>query len=268
MFRVIEQSCQGKQDDALCEDGIIVSPPFAAVVDGATSKGYYNWGEKTSGQIARDLIIDCIYNLSPSCTLIEALSYLTNTINNYTKTITGQQAKDIEACNRLTASVVIYSDIYKEVWQIGDCPFMVDGVLYDNSKPEEAVLAARRASLLYKALKKGVSSRELMQNDIGRKAILYTLRAECRSQNKKFSVVDGTEIYQAGIRGISVSNCNELILASDGYPFLCPTLAESEAALKNLLKEDPLCIHLYKATKGLRPNFHSFDDRSYLRIKL
>ena len=44
------------------------------------------------------------------------------------------------------------------------------------------------------------------------------------------------------------------------------TLAESETALANLIANDPLCISLYKATKGVLAGNASFDDRSYVRF--
>lgn len=59
---------------------------------------------------------------------------------------------------------------------------------------------------------------------------------------------------------------NELVLASDGYPFLKPTLDESEAMLASQLGNDPLCMNTFKATKGLMAGNKSFDDRSYLRV--
>ena len=58
----------------------------------------------------------------------------------------------------------------------------------------------------------------------------------------------------------------EIVLASDGYPRLMPTLRESEKELECLLAEDPLCIGDNIATKGLKVGQKSFDDRSYIRL--
>lgn len=65
-----------------------------------------------------------------------------------------------------------------------------------------------------------------------------------------------------------VSSPNEVVLASDGYPFLKPTLAESEAALLHLIAHDPQCIHDFIATKGLVAGNKSFDDRTYIRFRV
>ena len=55
-----------------------------------------------------------------------------------------------------------------------------------------------------------------------------------------------------------------MVLASDGYPCLCDTLAESERLLSDLLHSDPLCIGTHCATKGWMEGSFSFDDRSYI----
>lgn len=95
-------------------------------------------------------------------------------------------------------------------------------------------------------------------------------------------MIDGFPIYREGVRVVSLeeesstissfSECNtpfqEIVLASDGYPFLKPTLAESEAALEHLIARDPQCIHDFIATKGLEEGNKSFDDRTYIRFKV
>lgn len=268
MFKVIEHFIKWKLDEEHLEDGLVIAPPFAAVIDGSTSKGDYDWGKKTSGQIARDVISSVIKTVSPDISFDNMLSMITKQLNDQTLIRTGKNAEELKAYNRLTATAVIYTDTYKEVWQIGDCQLMADGVLYENTKPQELELATRRATILEKAIKEGHTIQELSRNDIGRTAILNDLKELCSLQNKAFAVADGTNMYRPGIRRIDISSCKEIVLASDGYPFLYTTLAASETALKHQLQTDPLCIHSFKATKGLRPRYDSFDDRTYLRISL
>jgi len=59
---------------------------------------------------------------------------------------------------------------------------------------------------------------------------------------------------------------HEIVLASDGYPFLKSTLEASEKALEELLKHDPQCVNSFIATKGLVEGNKSFDDRTYIRF--
>lgn len=75
-----------------------------------------------------------------------------------------------------------------------------------------------------------------------------------------------------GVKVVSVSSSetvsasSEIVLASDGYPFLKPTLAESEEALANQIANDPQNISSFIATKGLVEGNKSFDDRTYIRF--
>jgi glycerophosphoryl diester phosphodiesterase len=60
----------------------------------------------------------------------------------------------------------------------------------------------------------------------------------------------------------------EIVLATDGYPFLCKTLAESEDRLNRQREEDPLNIGEFQATKAFHPDNKSFDDRTYIRFQV
>ena len=167
----------------------------------------------------------------------------------------------------MTASAVVYSDMRKEIWMIGDCHCIVDGVYYDNPKPYELSIAMKRAEVIKKLLTDGVSESDLRNNDIGRETIIPLLREACKWQNVNYSVIDGFSIPIQFVKVIKTcATGSEIILASDGYPRLMPTLKESEAELDRLLCEDPLCIKENIATKGLKIGQKSFDDRSYIRL--
>lgn len=168
---------------------------------------------------------------------------------------------------RLTASAVIYSRHYRQIWMIGDCQCIVNGVFYDNPKPYEDKIARKRSEYIAEALRNGCTVESFRKYDMGRAAILEELIDACQGQNKTYAVIDGFDILQCGIKVINLNNSsNEIILASDGYPFLKQTLKESETALQQLLSSDPLCIGAFKATKGLMRGNKSFDDRSYIRF--
>ena len=61
---------------------------------------------------------------------------------------------------------------------------------------------------------------------------------------------------------------SQVVITSDGYPRILPSLQQSEDLLARLLAEDPLCIGPLRSTKGVKPGNASFDDRAYLRIRL
>ncbi len=177
------------------------------------------------------------------------------------------QLMENHAEQRLTASCVVFSMFHQEIWMIGDCQCIVDGTLYDNPKPSEREMAVKRSRYIKEALTHGKKTADFQENDEGRQFILQDLIVGCQQQNKTYAVFDGTPVYMGGVRMIPCQGCNEVVLASDGYPFLKSTLRESEQALKELLDTDPLCIDRYLATKGVMKGNNSFDDRAYVRFK-
>jgi len=82
-----------------------------------------------------------------------------------------------------------------------------------------------------------------------------------------FGAIDGQDVPQRFIEIIPVKPGEEVVLATDGYPQLLPTLRETEEALAQDLLRDPLRIGQHKATKAVAPGQTSFDDRAFLRFK-
>ena len=171
--------------------------------------------------------------------------------------------------DRLTCSAVIYSRLNREIWMVGDCQCMINGELFDNPKPAEAELAAMRAEEVRRLLTTGVTQEELLRNDTARPVIIPHMLETMRQQNITYSVIDGFPIARQHVRVIPLDfRPWEIVLASDGYPVLCPTLAESEQRLKQQCEQDPLNICTFQATKAFHPDFNSFDDRAYIRFKV
>lgn len=171
---------------------------------------------------------------------------------------------------RLTASAILYSSARKEVWMVGDCQALIGGRLYDNAKPYEQEIAARRVALIAEGLSPAEARKQIEP---------LLIEAMLSGQNKNYTVIDGFPLYRAGIMVVPVSSSeiihassdavsasSEIVLASDGYPFLKPTLAESEEALANQIANDPQNISCFIATKGLVEGNKSFDDRTYIRF--
>ena len=168
---------------------------------------------------------------------------------------------------RITASCIVYSIFHQEIWMIGDCQCLVDGVFYDNPKPSEQSNALKRSVIIKKALANGKTVEDFQMKDEGRALILPDIIAGCLLQNRKYSVFDGFPVLMENVRIIPCKENKEIVLASDGYPFLKPTLQESEKTLQELLEVDPLCVDKYLATKGVMKGNNSFDDRAYIRFQ-
>ncbi len=141
---------------------------------------------------------------------------------------------------------------------------------FDNPKPPEAELAAMRAEKVRQLLASSVTKEELLQNDIARPTIIPRMLETMREQNITYSVIDGFHIPRQHVRIIPLDfNPWEIVLASDGYPFLRPTLEESENELRQQRENDPLNIGPnFQATKCFHPEFNSFDDRTYIRFRV
>lgn len=265
---IIEQFVQGKQKaPSLCEDGIAITPHFAAVVDGSTSKIPGRHG----GREAMQLVCEALQTLSPKADKVEMLQHLTRVLAAHN--IPEAQG---DAAYRLTCSAVIYCKARRTVWMVGDCQCRFGGTTYTNNKLVDTILTEVRCGVLHHLLAHGGSADELRRRDLGRQFIADALRDQTNFQNDpnpgnpyRYAVLDGTPVDEMLVREIAVPHdVAQLILASDGYPQVGDTLAESEEALHDLLACDPLCIDANAATKGWREGNVSFDDRCYLRFEL
>ena len=168
---------------------------------------------------------------------------------------------------RLCASAVIYSNRRREIWLVGDCQCLVGGELCENPKPYEQTLAEHRAERVQQMLASGMTPEEILVDDTARVAIIPEMLREMQQQNKTYAVIDGFPIPETRVPIITLDfRPWEIVLASDGYPFLCPTLQESEERLEEQKRSDPLNIGRFKATKGFTPGNNSFDDRTYVRF--
>lgn len=266
-MRIIESNLTGKQSPETCEDGIVVSGSFAAIIDGSTSKTPLRISkDMKNGRYAMLLISEYISQMPPQTSLTDFCDGITAVFHE----IYQQNGLDIkrlenEPQERMTASAVIYSDYRNEIWMIGDCQCMVDGTLYENQKPYEDILAERRASIILNTPNK----EQFHIHDTAREAIIPDMLLAMRNQNKTYAVIDGFKIPLEHIKIVPINSGNtEVVLASDGYPFLHPTLSQSEEHLRMQILSDPLNINTFKATKGIMPGMVSFDDRAYIRFTI
>ena len=241
-----------------------------AVIDGSTSKSPVQLSETMrNGQFAMQVVSETIKNMPSDVSCREFCEIATLAIKNeYIKANADLQLLAESPTWRMAASVVVYSRKMHEIWMIGDCQCLLDGILYENPKPSEQPLAEKRARFIHQALENGASVAQFMHDDTGRKHILPDLVRSCQKQNVGYSVIDGFPIPMKHVRVIPIPQEKKIpiVLASDGYPYLAGTLEESEALLARHLADDPLNIGQFKATKGLLQGNRSFDDRAYIRF--
>ena len=281
-MKIIECKIVGKKSQEACEDGMVVTDDFIAVIDGSTSKTPKHLNpDMKNGRYAMLLISEYIREqLKADASVDDFCQGVTEYIYNKVYQPLGVAERLAQHPEeRLTASAILYSRARKEVWMVGDCQAIIGGKLYENGKPYEEKIAQKRVELI----QQGMSPAE------ARKQIEPLLvRAMLEGQNKTYTVIDGFPIYREGVRVVPlkmkqassdietyleehskpISSPYEVVLASDGYPFLKPTLAESEEALAKQIANDPQNIKTFIATKGIVEGNKSFDDRTYVRIEV
>ena len=288
-MKIIESSIIGKKSPEACEDGMVVTDDFIAVIDGSTSKTPKHLNpDMKNGRYAMMLISEYIREeLKTDASVDEFCQGVTAYIYNkvYEKLGVEERLKEHPE-ERLTASAILYSRTRNEVWMVGDCQAIIDGKLYENGKPYEEKIARKRVELIAQGLSPAEARKQIEP---------LLIKAMLSGQNQTYTVIDGFPIYREGVKVVSVSDScsvqdsvpasdsvpcsdsasasgtipsssSEIVLASDGYPFLKPTLAASEAALAEQIANDPQNIRSFIATKGIVEGNKSFDDRTYIRF--
>jgi glycerophosphoryl diester phosphodiesterase len=275
-MQIIEQSSIPKSPDRKNEDGLVVTSDFIAVIDGSTSKTRHRVCPLMSnGRYAMRLISSYIRKMPANISCHQFCREVTAYIQRryrypilpfLTPESRIQRFREHPE-ERLTASAIVYSRVRREVWMIGDCQCLANGELYDNPKPYEQRLAELRAARVRELLSEGVTEEQQLENDPAREVVIAPLLETMHQQNKTFAVIDGFNIPQQLVPVYTLDfQPWELVFATDGYPFLCPTLAESEAKLDEQRQNDPLNIGQFKATKAFLKGNNSFDDRTYVRF--
>lgn len=288
-MKIIESSIIGKKSPEACEDGMVVTDDFIAVIDGSTSKTPKHLNpDMKNGRYAMMLISEYIWEeLKADASVDDFCQGVTAYIYNkvYEKLGVEERLKEHPE-ERLTASAILYSRTRNEVWMVGDCQAIIDGKLYENGKPYEQEIARKRVELIEQDLSPAEARKQIEP---------LLIKAMLSGQNQTYTVIDGFPIYREGVKVVSVSDSSsvqdsvpasdsvpcsdsasasdtipssssEIVLASDGYPFLKPTLAASEAALAEQIANDPQNIRSFIATKGIVEGNKSFDDRTYIRF--
>lgn len=288
-MKIIESSIIGKKSPEACEDGMVVTDDFIAVIDGSTSKTPKHLNpDMKNGRYAMMLISEYIReelkaDASVDDFCLGVTAYIYNKV--YEKLGVEERLKEHPE-ERLTASAILYSRTRNEVWMVGDCQAIIDGKLYENGKSYEQEIARKRVELIEQGLSPAEARKQIEP---------LLIKAMLSGQNQTYTVIDGFPIYREGVKVVSVSasssvqdsvpasdsvpcsdsasasdtipsSSSEIVLASDGYPFLEPTLAASEAALAEQIANDPQNICSFIATKGIVEANKSFDDRTYIRF--
>ncbi len=263
-MEIIEQYCQGKKDELSNEDAIFYNDDYVVIIDGVTAKGKKKDRGRKSGRVARDILMNTLPTIDGTASKKEFFTILHNALAE-------NIPEDANIEDIPSACLLVYSNYYKQIWICGDSQYMINGEYYDNSKEFDKIVSNARSLFIELLVARGITEAEEMEKDFARIATKGLLKYQPVLENNfesphGYIVLNGRTLCDEQIQEVDVEENDEIIFASDGYPFLKETLEESEEELKRVLKEDPLCYKIYKSTKGLKKGNVSYDDRCYIRF--
>ena len=264
-MEIIESfTCGKKAMFSKNEDLLLITYDFIAVVDGVSAKNGRLFEGETGGRKAADKICETIVLLDKNATAKEAVEKITRGV--------AEVYEENEPKGAAAAGAIIFSKERNEIWSVGDCQCLINGRLFSHEKEIDKINSDVRTLVLEMAKREGKTQEELLKNDLGRAFIMPILKKQHIFANKtgrfSYGVFNGTPVPDEHIVIHKVKSGDEIVLASDGYPYLRATLSESEKLLEEELKNNPLCDGGYRSTKGKSEDNISFDDRAYIRFKV
>ena len=170
--------------------------------------------------------------------------------------------------------MVLYVEPKRQIWRVGDCQFRMGGRTFTNELEVEAIGARQRAVLIAAMQMRGMSDDAIMASNAYRDIFMPFFAPLLDFANRTdhplgFGVMNGLPVPDSFIQVFDIpAGVTELVLTSDGYPQVFDTLAETEDHLAGLMQRDPMCISEFQTSKGLMPGLCSFDDRTYLRLRV
>lgn len=269
-MKIIEKFICGKKDDpALCEDIIVITADFCAVIDGATTKRAPQVAGKAAGRFAAETVAAGIADFPPDITGKAAIDRLSDILREKGSAALAQSAG---AAEKPSCCLAIYSKARREIWRLGDIGILINGRPDMAPKAIDDIASTARAAMIQALLLEGETIETLQAHDKARDFILPLLEKQHLFANLDeagffgYGVLNGDRVPEHYVDIISVPAGAEIVIASDGYPVLQPSLAESEDLLRQVIAEDPLLCRQHLSTKGRQAGQVSFDDRSYLRF--
>lgn len=271
MLKPIEYRTVSKTgDERGNHDGLVINDNFIAVVDAYQARGYRGWNGRPAGIFAKEIICKKLGEIDADAEAADVYRTLGQEL----------QARTAEAIEAMSdsqvyaypmARVLVYSAARRQIWRLGDSPFVVDGELnFTRSEAMEAMIA-QRCEVTEKFLANDRTDlKDMVNNDYGRTSIMEQLVEEERR-------VDGVEclsgrpdvdydVLLGNVEVFQLEPGQEVILASDGYPRLLGTIEDSEEWLAAERARDPLFVHDYKSIRTAKDEEAGYDDRTYVRF--
>jgi len=267
-MKILEKfSCSKYGRDDLNEDQIVVTPDFAAVIDGATDMSGAEIDGMKPGRFASITVAAAFEKLDKNADAIETVRFLTAALHD------ARQSHQVPQDVRPFCVFACYSKARQQIFRLKDVKIAVNNAEIAGEIAVVEALVQARTALLHGHLAAGRTVEQLLTEDPSR--VIYNAFSEQNfallnhaDSPYGFGVVDGNAVPEQFIETIDVPEGAEVILASDGYPVLKYSLADSEAVLAEILAQDQLLIGTYPQPRALVTGGVSFDDRSWLRFSI
>lgn len=267
-MRVIEEFTVARSNNRPSEDALVATPDFVAVIDGAGDPQRRSWRGRSLGCLAAETLSATVRELTPDTSASAIVAALAQSLDSQRK-ILADAGLDAPGP---AANMVLYSRSLRQIVRVGDCAFRIDDQVFQSQpKAFEQVLIDVRRLVLHAGLGVGTSE-ETLDDDVAQVfRTLYRYQEPCQNTPVRhpfsFAVLDGSPVPAWGVEIVDVPpGVHEIVLATDGYPELDSTLAQSEEALARLIKGDPLLLGAHAQAKSLGADDSSYDDRTYVRI--
>ncbi|MCR6112252.1 hypothetical protein HXA35_18130 [Bacillus sp. A301a_S52] len=273
LIEYVSKSKTGFEKDM--EDTYCVTDNYAAVIDGATNVSGQLIDGKTPGQHAAQLIKQTIESLQGPETIEDIITKINDSYALFYRDYQLTEVIKTKPFLRPSATMALYSVYARKVWLIGDCQCYVNGQHYQHAKEVDAVTSQARRLLVEAELAKDKSVADIVASDTSFEKIKPLIQAQYAFTNQppsqpfSYEVINGEPLYMESFQTVEVPvGITSLALASDGYPQIFATLKETESHLEHVLQRDPLCIHDNVSVRGVTNGKISYDDRTYINIRI
>lgn len=268
-YTLVEDALCGRDASEPCADFLALGLWAAGVVDGSSPKpGVPSSG--VGGDVVARAVAAELESLPQDVTAEEVVTLVSQAVAR----LGGKGALD--SGTRACATFAVLHAPSRQVWRVGDPTVLVNGkIVPQRPRIGELIVARARALALREHLLAGTSVEQLRAHDLGREAVAELLVGLDRFRNNEragdlgYGAIDGSAVPPVFVEKFDLpsSECH-VVIATDGYTEVMPSLDESEALLAKRLRVDPLLIEEPPQTKGMSLLSRSFDDRAYLHLKV
>ncbi len=269
VWTVDEIFVESKQPGRECEDAIVVTDDLVAVIDGATDSTSAVFGGRSGGKFAADVIVQALQHMASPLSPRTFADRMTDALATAVEAAAGTLSP---ATRRPAGSVVCLVPAARQVWRIGDCHVRIGETQHLGTKRVDDAAYGFRAVINSALAARGVALERIVAEDPGAAASrpLHDLQQHLANTTGPWSYgcVNGQPVPEQHIEVLAVppGPCR-VVLTSDGYPVVRPTLKESEDELARLMASDPAGIgDLWQMGKPLKPGGRAMDDRAFVSV--